>query len=89
MIPVLLTIRKETLIEDYTKVVSVRQRISEIVILSLTIGTLTENLGKQTLSTKMMRLLDVTLMGLFTIGKILVQICMNINKVQNMIRKSK
>ena len=89
MIPVLLTIRKETLIEDYTKVVLVRQRISEVVILSPTIGTLTENLGKQTLSTKMMRLLDVTLMGLFTIGKILVQICMNINKIQNMIRKSK
>ena len=41
MIPVLFTIKKETLIEDHNEVVLLRQLVSEIVILVVTIGILT------------------------------------------------
>ena len=43
-----------------------------IVMLAVTIGILTENLEKQTLPTRMVRLPDVTFVGRFTIGKSLV-----------------
>ena len=41
MIPVLLTIKKETLIEDHIKIVLIRQIVSEIIILEVTTRILT------------------------------------------------
>ena len=46
MIPVLLIIIEETLIEDHTEVVLIKQIVLEIVILLVTIAILTENLEK-------------------------------------------
>ena len=46
MIPVLLIIIEETLIEDYIEVVLIRQIVLEIAILLVTIVILTENIEK-------------------------------------------
>ena len=46
MIPVLLTIKKKTLIEDHTEVVLIRQTVSGMVMLVVTIGILKQNLEK-------------------------------------------
>ena len=63
MIPVLLTIKKETLIEDHIKIVLIRQIVSEIIILEVTTGILTKNLEKQTLSTRRVGLPNVDTFG--------------------------